>query len=89
MDDDEVRRRRNHGLTRLTEQDRAELPGPGMGRSWGYPVWNHRIEMARAQAGLETTAHRINISRWTDRLTPYCMIDNNSQGNIVGSDLLY
>ena len=68
MDDNEVRRRCNHGLTRLTEQDRAELPPPGRGGSLGYPVWNHRVEIARAQTGLETTAHRISISRWNNKL---------------------
>ena len=88
MDDNEVRRRRNHGLTRLTEQDRAELPHPSRGGSLEYPVWNCCVEIARAQAGLETSAHRISISRWTERLTPYRMTGNNSQGNIVGSDLL-
>ena len=88
MDDNEVRCRRNHGLTRLIEQDRAELPHPGRGGSLGYPVWNRRIEITRAQTGLETTAHRISISRWIDRLTLYRMTGNNSQDNIVGSDLL-
>ena len=58
-----VRRRRNHGLTRLTEQDRAEIPHAGRGGSRGYPVGNRRIEIARPQAGLETTAHEISLSK--------------------------
>ena len=65
MDDDEVRRRQGHGLTRLTEQDRAELSHPGAGETCGYPVWTRENEIARAQAGLDPIAFsRRIINQW-------------------------
>jgi len=90
MDDDEVRRRQGHGLTRLTQLDRAELPHPGAGGTRGYPVWTRVIEIARAQAGLDPmVASQRSISRWmTERLTPYRMTGNKSQTKLVGADLL-
>ena len=56
MDNDNVCCQQNHDLTRPTEQDRADLPHSGRGGAW--EVWNRQIEITRAQAGLETTAHR-------------------------------
>jgi len=52
-DDEEVRRRQNHGLTRLTRQTRELLLHLGGGGPRGYPYWVRDIEIVRAQAGLE------------------------------------
>jgi len=52
-DDEEVRRRQKHGLTRLTIQGGELLLHPGGGGPQGYPCWVRDIEIARVQGGLE------------------------------------
>mmetsp|Transcript_40189 Transcript_40189/g.45908 ORF Transcript_40189/g.45908 Transcript_40189/m.45908 type:complete len:127 (-) Transcript_40189:787-1167(-) len=88
-DDEEVRRRQNHGLTRLTRQTRELLLHPGGGEPRGYPCWVRDIEIVRAQAGLEPmVASRRSIDRWAQRFEPYRITGNRCQGKLVGMDLL-
>ena len=83
-DDEEVRRRQNHGLTRLTRQTRELLRHPGGGGPCWDPCLVRDIEIARVQAGLEPmVASRRSIDRWAQRFEPYRMTGNRSQGKLV------
>ena len=78
--------RRNVGLHRKTEVDRAVLIHPSVGGTRGYPVWHRIADLHRAEQGMETDASRISHWRWNHRLLPYRMTGNRTLSTIVGAD---
>ena len=79
--------RASAGLSRLTQQRRAELPHPGKGGSRGYPVFVREMELQRKEDGLPPAiASRWSISRWSMCLDPYRMTGNSDQSKLVGPD---
>ena len=79
--------RRELGLSRQLQQDRAVAADPSLGGS-GYPVWYRIKEINKHQNGEDTDCDARSIRQWNVRLLPYRHTGNMDRTKLVGFNMI-